>query len=69
MKEQDLPRNARDAWEKAMTVRSKNPHKRHPNRHRRDRSGNIVYRPSYGKNTLMAWGVNDRGEVYSTQHS
>ena len=40
------------AWEKARTLRGKDP-----NLYRRDRAGNVMYWPSYGKQTQMGWEV------------
>ena len=40
------------AWDKAQTVPGKNP-----KLYRRDRLGNEIFRPSYGKHTPMGWEV------------
>lgn len=65
----NLSSDAQKAWDEAMMVRSKNPHKRHPNRFRRDVSGNIVCRTSYLMDTPRGWYVNKRGKVCSMQRS
>ena len=39
-------------FSKAKTVRGKDP-----NTHRRDASGNIIYRNSYGKSSDMGWEI------------
>lgn len=41
-----------DIFGKGKVVRGKNP-----NLYRRDEYGNIIYRPSYGKETPMGWEV------------
>ena len=40
------------AWEKAKKVRGKDP-----NLYRQDPYGNIMYKPSYGKDSSMGWEV------------
>ena len=40
------------AWEKARMLRGKDP-----DLYRRDRAGNVMYWPSYGKHTPMGWEV------------
>jgi len=41
-----------DAWENAHIVRGKNP-----NVYRKDDYGNMMYKPSYGKQSEMGWEV------------
>lgn len=45
-------------WEKGARVRS-----RDPNLYRRDDCGNIIYKPSYGKETDMGWEIDHRKPV------
>ena len=40
------------AWEKAKKVRGKDP-----NLYRQDPYGNLMYKPSYGKDSSMGWEV------------
>jgi len=40
------------AWEKARTVRGRDPDK-----YRKDPYGNVIYKPSYGRNSGMGWEV------------
>jgi len=40
------------AWDNAKKVRSKDP-----NLYRQDPYGNIMYKPYFGKNSLMGWEV------------
>ena len=42
-------------WEKAKPVRSKSP-----DLYRRDAAGNLIYGPSYGKNSDMGWEVDHK---------
>lgn len=39
-------------WDKGKRVRGKDP-----NLYRRDKEGNVIYKPSYGKDTEMGWNV------------
>ena len=39
-------------WNKAPTVRGKDP-----DLYRRDPYGNVLYKPSYGKDTAMGWHI------------
>lgn len=41
-----------EAWDKAHRVRGKNPEL-----YRKDDFGNIMYKPSYGKQSNMGWEV------------
>lgn len=39
-------------WDKGEAVKGKDP-----NLYRKDDMGNLIYKPSYGKNTEMGWEV------------
>lgn len=39
-------------WDKGQAIRGKNP-----DLYRRDRYGNVMYRPSYGKTSNMGWNI------------
>ena len=39
-------------WEKGQTIRGKDP-----DLYRKDRLGNIIYKPSYGKYSPMGWEI------------
>ncbi len=46
-------RNRKDeVWDKAKKIRGKNP-----DLYRRDKFDNVMYFPSYGKNTNMGWEI------------
>lgn len=49
-----VPYNKRkeDVWSKSSKVRGKNP-----NLYRKDKLGNEIFYPSYGKNTQMGWEI------------
>ena len=41
-----------DVWNKGKTIRGKNP-----DSYRKDKLGNEMYYPSYGKNSPMGWEI------------
>lgn len=41
-----------DVWDKAATIRGKDP-----DLYRRDPYGNMMYKPSYGKDSDMGWEI------------
>lgn len=41
-----------EVWEKGQKMRGKDP-----NLYRKDKLGNPMYKPSYGKNTPMGWEI------------
>jgi len=41
-----------EVWEKGQKVRGKNP-----DLYRKDKFGNTMYKPSYGKNSEMGWEI------------
>lgn len=45
-------------WDKGKPVRGKNP-----DLYRQDAAGNIVYKPSYGKDSDMGWQVDHKKPV------
>jgi 5-methylcytosine-specific restriction endonuclease McrA len=45
-------------WKRGSIVRGKNP-----DSYRRDAAGNVIYRPSYGKDSEMGWEVDHRKPV------
>ena len=45
-------------WEQAHTVRG-----RDPALYRRDELGNVIYKPSYGKQGEMSWQIDHRNPV------
>lgn len=44
--------NAQRVWDKARPIPGKNP-----NLYRRDRQGNTIYKPAYGRDSKMGWQV------------
>ena len=46
------PERLEQIWDKGQTIRGKNP-----DLYRKDKFGNIMYRPSYGKTSEMGWNV------------
>lgn len=45
-------------WNKAATVRGKDPEL-----YRRDVEGNVVYKPSYGKQSEMGWEIDHKNPI------
>ncbi len=45
-------------WEKGKPIKGKNP-----NTHRKDRYGNEIYKPSYGKNTEKGWEIDHKKPI------
>lgn len=41
-----------DVWDKGQKIRGKDP-----DLYRKDQLGNLMYKPSYGKNTSMGWEI------------
>jgi 5-methylcytosine-specific restriction endonuclease McrA len=41
-----------EVWEKGQTVRGKDP-----DLYRKDKLGNLMYKPSYGKDSPMGWEI------------
>jgi hypothetical protein len=41
-----------DSWEKAETITGKNP-----DLYRKDKCNNVIYKPSYGKDSPLGWNV------------
>ncbi len=42
----------KEVWDKGQKVRGKDP-----DLYRKDKFGNIMYKPSYGKNSEMGWEI------------
>lgn len=47
-----------EIWERGQKIGSKDP-----NLYRRDTAGNVMYKPSYGKDTEMGWVVDHKKPV------
>jgi len=47
-----------EVWEQGKKIPGKDP-----NRYREDAVGNLIYRPSYGKNSEMGWEVDHKKPV------
>jgi 5-methylcytosine-specific restriction endonuclease McrA len=45
-------------WEQGKKIQGKDP-----NLYRRDAAGNVIYRPSYGKDSEMGWEVDHKKPV------
>lgn len=47
-----------EVWERGKKIQGKDP-----DLYREDAAGNVIYRPSYGKNTEMGWEVDHKNPV------